>query len=250
MDILKKYVSKRLEEVSQSYSLTDTDELMEYMWLKPNETGLKIDIFVDDNGSYKINNHSLLLFARNGYDKSVSEFISFLVSNNPIIMNSEIEYHISYNDIFAIQDFIQANVILLIKLATQTISQNEFVQQLKVPVYSITESKSNLIVEMATLRAKDSNLPVDIWLDEGATSQSHAPRVKFRASNEQHSTKEFSSMTITNPPEIFNFPDNSPLKKKDIDRIKKFVIDNTQLLLDLANGKIDYRTDFLNNVIL
>ena len=102
------------------------------MWLKPNITNLNVDIFVDDGGSYKRHNHILLLFARNGYDKSVSEFIPFAISNNPIIMDENIEYKITYNDIFAIQDFIQANITNLIKFATQTIDHNQFVNSLKI----------------------------------------------------------------------------------------------------------------------
>ena len=98
---------------------------------------------------------------------------------------------------------------------------------------------------MATLKANDSNLPVDICLDEGATYISHAPRIKFRASNEQRTTREFSSMLITNPPVIENFPKNSPIKTKDLNKIKQFVIDNLDLLLRLANGEIDYTTEFL-----
>ena len=102
-------------------------------------------------------------------------------------------------------------------------------------------------MELGTLKMSESELPMDIWLDEGATFQGHAPRLKFRASNEQRTTREYSSMLLTNPPIIENFPDYSPLKKKDIDKLKKFVISNLELLLKLANGEIDYRTEFKPN---
>lgn len=38
------------------------------------------------------------------------------------------------------------------------------------------------------------------------------------------------------------------LRKKEIDKIKKFVLENKDLLLALCNGSIDYRTDFLPNM--
>ena len=57
-------------------------------------------------------------------------------------------------------------------------------------------------------------------------------------------------MLLTNPPTIENFPDNSPIKAKDINKLKEFVVNNLELLLLLANGKIDYETDFLPNVKL
>ena len=96
------------------------------------------------------------------------------------------------------------------------------------------------MTEMSTLRKEDTNLPMDIWVDEGATYQGHAPRLKFRASREQRTTREFSSMSLTNPPKIENFPNNSPLRKKDIEKLECFVIKNLDLLLKLAKDEIDF----------
>ena len=233
--------------ISENCSLTDLDELMEYMWLKPKVTGLNVDIFVDDCGSYERYGHPLLLWARNGYDRSVSEFIPFLISNKPIILNTDIDYHITYNDIFAIQDFIQYNLTILVKLPSDLISQIDFVKSIKVPNYSIQENV-DIINEMSTLKSKDSGLSMDLWLDEGGNYIGHAPRIKFRASNEQRTTREFSSMLLTNPPIIENFPKDSPLKKKDLDKLKTFVVNNLDLLLKLINNEIDYTTEFLPNV--
>ena len=244
INMVTEAVIKILEE---KCTLIDIDELMEYMWLKPKITGLNVDIFVDDCGSYERYNHPLLLWARNGYDRSVSEFIPFLISNKPIILNTDIEYHITYNDIFAIQDFIQYNLSNLIKLPSDLISQIDFVKSIKVPNYSIQENV-DIINETSTLKAKDSGLPMDLWLDEGGNYIGHAPRLKFRASNEQRTTREFSSMLLTNPPTIENFPKDSPLKKKDLDKLRKFVVDNLDLLLKLFNNEIDYATEFLPNV--
>jgi hypothetical protein len=91
---------------------------------------------------------------------------------------------------------------------------------------------------------------MDIWLDEGATYNGHAPRLKFRASNEQRTTREFSSMLLTNPPTIENFPKNSPIKSKDIKKLEMFVINNLENLLKLSKGEIDYTTEFLPNIIV
>ena len=247
---VKKIVKETVKKViKETYNLSDSDELMEYMWLKPSVTQLNVDIFVDDGGSYLRNNHQLLLFVRNGYTKDISDFIPFAIANDPIILNDNIEYNISYNDIFAVQDFIKVNVNNLYKLANEKISHQEFLNQINIPFYSISESKQ-LLSEMATLRSKDSNLPMDVWLDEGATYVGHAPRLKFRASHEQRNTREFSSMLLTNPPTIENFPDNSPLKKKDINKLENFVVNNLDLLLKLAKGEIDYTTEFLPNMII
>ena len=121
--------SSTMEE--EKYSLTDVDELMEYMWLKPDRTGLKVDIFVDDCGSYERYGHPLLLWVRNGYGREVSEFIPFLISGQPVILNSGIDCRISEEDVVAILGFIQQNLEILVKLPADLISQTDFVESVK-----------------------------------------------------------------------------------------------------------------------
>lgn len=239
--IIKESVQKVINE---NYNIDSLDELMEYMWLRPKFTNLNVDIFVDDGGSYLRHNHELLLLVRNGYDKNVSEFIPFSVSQNPIILDDTIDFLISYDDIFAVQDFIFANVELLQALANRQIEQTAFVHSIKIPSYALSENVE-FLVEMSTLRKEDTNLPMDIWVDECATFQGHAPRLKFRASREQRTTREYSSMILTNPPTIENLPKNTPLKRKDIEKLEHFVTENLELLLKLANGEIDFATEFL-----
>lgn len=115
----------------ETYSLTDVDELMEYMWLKPDRTGLRVDIFVDDCGSYERYGHPLLLWVRNGYGREVSEFIPFLISGQPVILNSGIDCRISEEDVVAILGFIQRNLDILVKLPADLISQIDFVESMK-----------------------------------------------------------------------------------------------------------------------
>ncbi len=121
--------SSTMEE--EKYSLTDVDELMEYMWLKPDRTGLKVDIFVDDCGSYERYGHPLLLWVRNGYGREVSEFIPFPISGQPVILNSGIDCRISEEDVVAILGFIQRNLEILVKLPADLISQTDFVESVK-----------------------------------------------------------------------------------------------------------------------
>ena len=128
-DIDLKTNSSIMEE--EKIELTSLDELMEYMWLKPDRTGLKVDIFVDDCGSYERYGHPLLLWARNGYGREVSEFIPFLVSEKPVILNSGIDCQISDDDVAAIQGFIRRNLEILVKLPSDLISQPDFVESVK-----------------------------------------------------------------------------------------------------------------------
>lgn len=77
----------------------------------------------------------------------------------------------------------------------------------------------------------------------------HAPRIKFKASKEQRNTREYSTMLIDDPNQIENMPKRSFLKAKELEIIKDFVINNREALLKLANKEIDYKNDFLPNMI-
>ena len=248
---LNKLPANHLIESCQ-YQLDDLEELNEYMWIKPCVTGLGVDIFVDDGQSFVRHEHELLMFARNGYGRNCHSFIPFSVSSQPQVLDDNMDFAIPYDIIFSIQDFIQSNLNGLIALANTSISQEEFVDNINA-IHSnlrfVSESQKFLL-EMATLRVVDSHLPMDIWLDEGGTYIGHAPRIKFRASNEQRTTREFSSMLIANVLTIENMPENSPIRKRDIDKLFRFVVNNMENLLKLANGEIDYLTEFKPNMII
>lgn len=127
-----------IRSVSDNYRLSANDELFEYMWLKPRVTGLNVDIFVDDGGSFIRNGHRLLLFIRNGYNRQDGGFIPMSIEEHPRVLDDEMDFSIRYNDIFDVQDFIQANLNSLAALANRKISQEEFVSSInRVPAYSL-----------------------------------------------------------------------------------------------------------------
>ena len=249
-EIINRNTKQTLKEFFQqqdfNYELTDSEEIIEYMKVTPEETGLNMDIFVDDGGSYKLHNHPLVMFVRNSYNKQTRDFFAILVSSSPVVSKGT-KININKDDLNNVLAFVAANANLLKSLADRQLSQINFVNDINIKSsYPIAES--HLISEMATLRKEDSGLPVDVWLDEGGTYAGHAPRIKFKASNEQHSTREFSSMLITNPPVVENMPKNAMVNAKDLKALENFILNNFDLLRKLADGKISYRKDFLPNI--
>lgn len=249
MKTIEKIVKEELEKIvleGNRYNLQDEEELFEFMWLKPSKTGIPVDLFIDDGGSFQRNSHPILLFARNGFSKTINDFISITISKTPKVI-SDNEIAIGNPILNAIFYFIKSNEKSLRKIALGKISHSEFLETIKVPSLAISESTSKIISEMSTLRKNVSGLPTDIWLDEGGLYRRHAPRIKFKASNDQHTTREYSSMTIEDEPCIENFPKKSNLSSEDVEKIKLFVKTNKQLLLDLCDSKIDYESEFLPN---
>ena len=248
--VIKETIQETIEQKMNShtaYDLLDTDELFEYMWLTPSMTGINADLFVDDGGAYKRHSHPLLLFVKNGHGRAVLDFISITISESPRIISTHTHIDLSDTVLSDVFSFIIANTGILKSFADGEVSHDEFIKDLVVSKSTFSESIERLD-EMATLRREDSLLPMDIWLDEGATFQGHAPRIKFKASNEQHTTREFSSMLISNPEQIENLPPKTNIDSKDLEKLKKFVTINQSLLLQLANNESDYRTQFLPNM--
>lgn len=107
------------------------DDIIEYMWLKPRFTNLNVDVFVDDGQAYLRHNHHLQLLVRNGYGKSIDEFIPFMVSDNPVVLDRTMELNISEEDISGVKEFIVGNLDNLRGLADRKISQPMFVGNIK-----------------------------------------------------------------------------------------------------------------------
>ena len=234
-------------EVFNEYALQHPDELMGYRYLNKDKTGIDVDIFVDDGEAYKRDGHKPLLFVRNGYDKMNFEFVPISVSQTPYIMNREMKINIIKGDIRKIFIFIRKNLSLLLRLANMEIDQVDFLKNIQ-PISSMIREQKEILSEMSLLRSKDTNLPTDIWVDEGETFHGHAPRIKFRASNDQSTTWEFSTITLEEEPIIKNLPKKCSLKGKEIRRIQEFVKNNRELLIRLAYNDIDL-DDFKKEMI-
>lgn len=125
ISIIQEAIRKTFSSLNE-YRLDSLDELMEYMWLKPKETGLNVDVFVDDGGSYKLHRHKLVLFVRNGYNKTDEDFIPISIERNPQIMKRKSLIKLLPNDLSEVRTFIKQNLLNLYHLADRQISQIEF----------------------------------------------------------------------------------------------------------------------------
>ncbi len=110
------------------------DELFHYLWLKPKVTGVAVDIFVDDGGTYKIDKHPLVAFVRNGYGRDVDKFIAIGVEGEQEILSVGMETKITTQEMMAARIFLKENHVLLKELADGIKSHEEFFEQMK-PVW-------------------------------------------------------------------------------------------------------------------
>lgn len=222
------------------YQKEDDTEMMEYLKVWTDVSGIPVELWVDDGGSFIRHNHPLWLYFRNG--KSIKDdFIPVSINDNPQIMVKNPKLNIDKTTFIKIITFIRRNKKNIIKLAKGQILNTDFLNNIK-PVN--TNLNEGLVNEMATMNPRLTGLKVPIWVDEG-TSPQHMLRIKFQASKEQKYTRDFSTMTVEDNPRIFNFPKNSNLDRKDVEAIRSFIVYNKDLLIALSKGIIRYNDEFL-----
>ena len=118
-----RHTSDLKEDVIKENGLSKDDELMEYARLTKQNTGLDVDIFVDDGGAYKRYGHPLRVYIRNGYTDSDPVF-HIEVSDKPSA--PKIQYNIQETDLEAILAFISRNADLLRLFADEEIEHLDF----------------------------------------------------------------------------------------------------------------------------
>lgn len=222
------------------YQKEDDTEMMEYLKVWPDDSGIPVELWVDDGGSYIRHNHPLWLYFRNGKTNK-DKFIPVSIKDNPQIMVNNPKLNIDKTTFIKIITFIRRNKKNIIKLAKGQILNTDFLNNIK-PVN--TNLNEGIVNEIATINPQLTGLRVPIWVDE-CTSPQHMLRIKFQASKDQKYTRDFSSITVEDKPRIFNLPKKSNLDKRDLEAIKNFVVYNKDLLIALSKGIIKYNDEFL-----
>lgn len=94
------------------------------------------------------------------------------------------------------------------------------------------------IQEMANFKGEEFNLPVNIWID-GPREMKHGKRIKIQ---NNYSTNfmlgDLISITISDNPQLAKTFNKIKIKNKDIEKVKKWIIENKQVLEMYADGKL------------
>lgn len=230
---------KYYENYKEYRNLNDDDTYF-FMIIPPKTTGLSVPIWVDDEASYVMNNHPLWIYFKNG-DNGDIEPMS--VSRNPQILNKHFKQNISDDELRRIRCYVIQNFEAITQFSNMEIGLDKF--------YDLIEKKpitESIINESPILNPDVTGLSKKIWVD-GPRELQHRPRIKFQA-NSNKSSKEWATMTIDDKPILKNLPNDSNLTSDEIERIRKFVIYNKDLLLDMSeNGNMDFKKNVIPRII-
>lgn len=100
------------------------------------------------------------------------------------------------------------------------------------------------LYEMATLRKKDSGLPVNLYIDDSLSYKrgKHSKRVKFQTDkgDKPNTRGSFSSMTLDGKVVEKILPKKLEISQRDIEAVSNFVINNYECLSLVADFELDY----------
>ena len=109
--------------------MTDLEELLGYVWLKPKVTGLTVDLFADDGQAFERDGHEPWVYVRNGYDRFTSDFIAITIEGQRLV-GSAAELKIRANELEDVRRFVNQHRALLLDSANGLLSPMEFFKRL------------------------------------------------------------------------------------------------------------------------
>lgn len=213
-----------------SYYDVSDDELMEYVRLRPDVTGIGVDLWIDDGFAYDRWGHEIWLLFRNGYTRDIFELVALNVEGKPRICNGVKKINISHVDLDKILKFIATNRKALVDIANDRIYSRKFIRSLQENINEVENTSSTMLNEMARLTKDITDLPVDLWLEDDTRTLRHCRRIKFQSYQGGKKSSDFSSLVLDNPLRFENLPKKCFLKQKQLDMIMEFVTENIDLL--------------------
>lgn len=248
-ELLNESIKWRGYDNFKSYQEEDDMEFHEFLPLRPKETGVPVEILLDDGSSYQRHEHPLFAYFKNGYNRE-DDYLPISVSYNPQIMAANPKLKISNEDFMKVKAFIRINKVGIENLATEKIRGREFYYKVMKKLFTenLNEDKA-LLLEMPIIEPEDSGLDVRLWIDGTGRNVQHGPRIKFQASNKQKYSTNYSSLSISDDPQFFNLSDKITISNKELERIRKFVIYNKESLLSLQYDNASYWDEFIPNVV-
>lgn len=100
------------------------------------------------------------------------------------------------------------------------------------------------LYEMATLRKKDSGLPVNLYIDDSLSykREKRSKRIKFQTDtgDKPNTRGNFSSMTLDGKVVESTLPKKLEISQKEIEAISNFVVNNYECLSLVADFDLDY----------
>ena len=166
-------------------------EFHNFAGLSKEDTGLGVDIFIDQCNSYKEFNHPFWLYFRNSYG-NLNEFVPITIEDKKVMLGNT-ELKIFHKDVIGVIRFIMMHYNDLHKITAEKMDVFDLYKKLKMFSESVNSDKI-LLTEMSKLSTVLTGLPFDIWI--GINTKGHFVGVKFAPDNSTTKSSDFPEMSV------------------------------------------------------
>lgn len=191
---IKNNVKTMLDEIKHKHNIQKffNKEFHNFAGLAKEDTGLGVDIFLDQCNSYKEFGHPFWLYFRNSYG-NINEFIPILIKEKKVLLGNE-KLNIYQKDLTNIIRFIITHFNDLCDIADGKKDVLDLYKKIKILSEAI-KSQQVLLTEMARLTNEMTGLPFDVWI--GINNKKHWVGVKFAPDNSTRRSSDFPEMSVT-----------------------------------------------------
>lgn len=227
-----------------TYLTEHQEESGDYLRLQPYEVNTLSRIYIDSCCSFIYNNHPLWMYVECKINEEIDKLPISISKYPQLLINCNINEE-QQRIVDSAKTFIIKNTSVLEMYALENVDITDFFKAIRTQ-QTLSES---LLMEMPKLDDTRTGLNTTIWVDN-ERPKGHANRIKFQdtRSNNSH---DWASMTIDKfNPIVKKIHKDTFLKPSDIERIKRFVILNYDILNSLATDKsFNYEKQFLPYII-
>lgn len=230
------YIKTAKEFLSATNQEQIIDELYFFACLPKDVTKMPVDVYVDENCSYKHNNHPFLMYVRNGYMDD-SDYMGITIGNNPQVL-CDTEINLFRKDIIKLKIFASHYRKELKEICNSKMDTLDFIHSLR----TVNESNTVLLLEMSKVKPAQTGLPFDVYI--GVNPKQHGVSVKFPSKVNSTNSYTFTEMAVATC-KIYSGKDYDEENAK---WVRRFIEANKNLLLILNTHPNAYY-NVVNNLI-
>ena len=213
------------------------DELYNFACLSKDITKLPIDIYIDEDNSYRYNHHPFLMYVHNGYTDD-ADYIGITVCDNPQVL-CDTEINLFRKDVIELKIFASRFRKELEDICESKMRTSDFIRSLG----AMNESNTILLLEMSVVKPDQTGLPFTVYI--GVNPKKHGVGVKFPTKSSNADSHTFAEMAVA----TYKIYSKSDYDDEKAEWVRRFIEANRNSLLVLNAHPNEY-DKVIDNLIM
>ena len=226
--LVKDVVTETLKNIGSQFV---NKEFHNFAGLAKEDTGLSVDIFLDQCESYKEFNHPFWLYFRNSYG-NLKNYIPITIQDKKVLFGNK-KTNVYQKDIIDVIKFIDTHYNDICAIAEEKMDVYDLYKKLKNLSESAIQTPT-LLTEMSKLSNVMTGLPFDVWI--GMNPKNHWVGVKFPPNNSIRKSSDYAEMSVPDC-EVTSF---EKYEQWRADYVEALIKANEEALMELGHNPQKY----------